>query len=52
MSTSQNISHSNSLLMNLKQQQQERIDFLENQVKQLQEEIRLILEFHDRIDDL
>jgi len=52
MSTSQNISHSNSMIADLKQQQKEKIEELELKVTQLQEEIRLIQEFHDRIDDL
>jgi polyhydroxyalkanoate synthesis regulator phasin len=52
MSTSQNISHTNTLLAEFKFKQEQRITQLERQVAQLQEEIRLIQEFHDRIDDL
>jgi Tfp pilus assembly protein PilN len=47
-----NISHTNSMLTDFKQTQEQRIVQLEKQVAQLQEEIRLIQEFHDRIDDL
>jgi predicted ATP-binding protein involved in virulence len=52
MSISQNILHTNSMLADFKQTQEQRIVQLEKQVAQLQEEIRLIQEFHDRIDDL
>jgi hypothetical protein len=52
MSTSQNILHTNSMLADFKEMQQQRITKLETQVAQLQEEIRLIEKFYDRIDDL
>jgi hypothetical protein len=52
MSTSQNILHTNSMLADFKQIQEQRITKLEAQVAQLQEEIRLIEEFNDRIYDL
>ena len=52
MSTSNNIQHSNVMLAELKSQQAQRITQLETQVAQLQEEIRLMKEFHDRLDDL
>jgi hypothetical protein len=52
MSTSNNIAHTNVMLADFKQQQQQRITQLEVQVEQLQEEIRLIEKFHDRLDDL
>lgn len=48
MSTSNNIQHSNLLLADLKRH----INELESEVAQLQEEIRLMKEFHDRLDDL
>jgi hypothetical protein len=40
------------MLAEFKQQQAQRITQLEVQVEQLQEEIRIIQEFHDRLDDL
>lgn len=40
------------MLAEFKQQQQQRITQLEVQVERLQEEIRIIQEFHDRLDDL
>lgn len=40
------------MLAELKSQQAQRITQLETQVSQLQEEIRLIQEFNDRLDDL
>ena len=48
MSASQNISHTNEMLAELKQ----RISQLEEQSEKLQEEIRLMEQFYDRIDDL
>jgi hypothetical protein len=48
MSTSQNISHTNEMLVEFKQ----RIAQLEEQSEKLQEEIRLMEQFYDRIDDL
>lgn len=48
MSTTNNVQHSNLLLADLKRH----INELETEVKQLQEEIRLMREFHDRLDDL
>lgn len=48
MSTTNNVQHSNLLLADLKRH----INELETQVSQLQEEIRLMREFHDRLDDL
>ena len=52
MSTTNNVQHTNSMLAELKSQQAQRITQLETQVAQLQEEIRLMKEFHDRLDDL
>jgi len=40
------------MLSEFKEKQEQRIIQLEYQLSQLQEEIRLIQEFHDRIDDL
>lgn len=48
MSTTNNVQHSNLLLADLKRH----INELETEVEQLQEEIRLMREFHDRLDDL
>ena len=48
MSTTNNVQHSNLLLADLKRH----INELESQVAELQEEIRLMREFHDRLDDL
>jgi TolA-binding protein len=52
MSTSQNISHTNVMLAEFKEKQEQRITQLEQQVLRLQEEIHLLQEFYDRIDDL
>lgn len=40
------------MLLELKEKQQERIQELEAQIVRLQEEIRLLNEFYDRLDDL
>lgn len=42
----------NRLAFALKQQQNKRIEELQKKIQQLEEEIRIIKEFNDRIDDL
>lgn len=42
----------NRLAFTLKQQQNKRIQELQEKIKELEEEIRIITEFTDRIDDL
>lgn len=42
----------NHILFKFKNQQKERILQLEKQISKLQEEIRIIQEFNNRIDDL
>ena len=52
MSTTQNVAHSNLMLAQMRQQQQEKIQQLESKIESLEEELRIIHEFNDRLDDL
>lgn len=52
MTTTQNVAHSNLMLAQLRQQQQEKIQQLESRIKSLEEELRIIHESNDRLDDL
>lgn len=52
MATTQNVAHSNSMLAEYKQQYQEKIRQLESKIESLQQELRIICEFNDRLDDL
>lgn len=44
--------HDNYMLSELQEQHREKIKDLQRQIENLQEEIRIIQEFHNRIDDL
>lgn len=47
-----NVKHSNEMLANIKRQHQEKIEELERIIENLQTEIKLIEDFHNRLDDL
>ena len=52
MSTTNAVTHTSQMIADLKEQQKECILNLQEQIKLLREEIRIIEEFHDRLDDL
>ena len=52
MSSQPNVQHAGNMLANLKKMHQDKIEELYRMIESLQEEIRIIKAFDERLDDL